>query len=120
MVGEVDHLWGLGFGLGRCELRERSVWPRGSEMVKIDVEGLSQVAFVDDQYPLEQFAAQCSDHPFADRIRRGAGGGLVRIRMPSAAKAASNALVNRESRSRSRNVIVVAHSPRSLSRVRAA
>jgi hypothetical protein len=51
---------------------------------------------------------------------RGAAGGLVRIRMPSAAKTASNALVNREFRSRSRNVIVVARSVRSLSRVRAA
>jgi hypothetical protein len=40
--------------------------------------------------------------------------------MPSAAKTVSNALVNRESRSRSRNVIVVARSVRSLSRVRAA
>jgi hypothetical protein len=27
------------------------------------------VAFVDNQYPVEQFAAQCSDHSFADRIR---------------------------------------------------
>jgi hypothetical protein len=51
---------------------------------------------------------------------RGARGGLVRIRMPSAAKTASNALVNRESRSRSRNLIVVAHSPRSTSRLWAA
>jgi hypothetical protein len=69
MVGEVDHLWRLGFGLGRCELRKRSVWPRGSDMVEVDVEDLPSVAFVDDQYPLEQFAAQRSDHPFADRIR---------------------------------------------------
>jgi hypothetical protein len=40
MVGEVNHLWGLGFGLGRCVLRKRSVWPRGIEMVEVDVEGL--------------------------------------------------------------------------------
>jgi hypothetical protein len=51
---------------------------------------------------------------------RGAAGGLVRIWMPSAAETASNARVNRESRSRSRNVIVVARSVRSLSRVRTA
>jgi hypothetical protein len=41
---------------------------------------------------------------------RGAAGGLVRIRMPSAAKTASNARVNRECRSRSRNVIAAADS----------
>jgi hypothetical protein len=40
--------------------------------------------------------------------------------MPSAAKTASNPLVNRESRSRSRNFRVVARSPRSISRLRAA
>jgi hypothetical protein len=51
---------------------------------------------------------------------RGARAGLVRIRMPSAAKTASNAGVNRESRSRSRNVRVEARSARSISRLRAA
>lgn len=40
MVGEVDHLWRLSFGLGRCELRERSMGPRGIEMVEVEVEGL--------------------------------------------------------------------------------
>jgi len=33
VVGEVDRWWGLGFGLGRCELSECSVWSRGSEVV---------------------------------------------------------------------------------------
>jgi hypothetical protein len=51
---------------------------------------------------------------------RGAAGGLVRIRMSSAAKTASNAVVNRESRSRSRNFTLVAGSARSISRVRVA
>ena len=32
VVGEVDRFWGLGFGLGRCELPQRLVWPRESEM----------------------------------------------------------------------------------------
>jgi hypothetical protein len=36
------------------------------------------VAFVDDQGPVEQFAAQGSNYSFADRVRPG---GLVRIRM---------------------------------------
>jgi hypothetical protein len=35
VIDEVDHVWGLGLGLGRCELRERSVWPRGVEMVQV-------------------------------------------------------------------------------------
>jgi hypothetical protein len=51
---------------------------------------------------------------------RGAWGGLVRIRTLSAAKTASNAAVNRESRSRSRNVMLVARSVRSIIRLRAA
>jgi hypothetical protein len=51
---------------------------------------------------------------------RGALGGLGRIRMPSAVKTASNAVVNRQSRSRSRNLIMVVWSARVISRLRAA
>lgn len=40
--------------------------------------------------------------------------------MPSAAKSASNALINRESRSRSSKVMALARSVRSMSRLRAA
>jgi hypothetical protein len=47
----------------------------------------------------------------------GALGGLGGIRMPSAAKTASKAVVNRQSRSRSRNLIVVAWSARSHQQV---
>jgi hypothetical protein len=36
VIGEVDHWWVLGFGLDRCELPERSVWPRVIEVVQID------------------------------------------------------------------------------------
>jgi hypothetical protein len=36
IVGEVDHSWGLGFVLGRCELRKRPVWPHVVEMVQVD------------------------------------------------------------------------------------
>jgi hypothetical protein len=46
---------------------------------------------------------------------RGALGGLVRIWMPSAAKTASTAVANWESRSRGRNVIMVARSARFVS-----
>jgi hypothetical protein len=51
---------------------------------------------------------------------RGAPGGLVRIRMPSAVNTVSNAWVNRQSRSRSRNVTRVERSAMSISRFRAA
>jgi hypothetical protein len=40
--------------------------------------------------------------------------------MPSAARTASNAVVNRESRSRRRKLMVATRSPRSISRFRAA
>ena len=36
VVGEVDRWWGLGIGLSRWELAERSVWPRGIDMVQVD------------------------------------------------------------------------------------
>jgi hypothetical protein len=38
VVGEVDHVWRLGFGPSWCELLERAVWPRGIEMVQVDRE----------------------------------------------------------------------------------
>jgi hypothetical protein len=39
--------------------------------VQIDREDLAQIAFVDDQNPVEQLAAQGSDHAFANGIRPG-------------------------------------------------
>ena len=36
VVGEVDHGWGLGFGLDRGELPECAVWARGVEMMEVD------------------------------------------------------------------------------------
>jgi hypothetical protein len=35
VIGQVDRVWGLGLGLCRCELRQRSVWPRCVEMVQV-------------------------------------------------------------------------------------
>jgi hypothetical protein len=74
VIGEVDHWWGLGFGLGRCELSEGSVGPCVSDVVQIDREDPVQVAFVDDQDPVEQLTAQGCDHAFADRVRPGRSG----------------------------------------------
>jgi hypothetical protein len=52
MVGQVDHWWGLGFGLGRGELPECLVWC-GVEVLQGDGQDLAQVAFVDDEDPVE-------------------------------------------------------------------
>jgi hypothetical protein len=38
VTGQVDPVWGLGLGLGRCELRQCPVWPRCVEMVQVDRE----------------------------------------------------------------------------------
>ncbi len=35
VAGQVDPVWGLGLGLGRCELRQCAVWPCCVEMVQI-------------------------------------------------------------------------------------
>jgi hypothetical protein len=44
---------------------------------------LAQVLLIDDQQPVENLPAQGADHPFADRVRLGACGGLARTLMPS-------------------------------------
>lgn len=48
VVGEVDHAWGLSFGLERCELSECAVWSCGVEVVQVGGEDAVEVAFVDD------------------------------------------------------------------------
>jgi hypothetical protein len=75
VIGEVDHWWGLGFGLGRCELSEGSVGPRVSEVVQIDREDPVQGALVDDQDPVEQLAAQ----GFRSCVRRSRSPGALRV-----------------------------------------
>jgi hypothetical protein len=35
VIGQVDHVWRLGLGLGRCELRQCPVWPCCVEMVQV-------------------------------------------------------------------------------------
>ena len=38
VAGQVDHAWGTGFGLGRCELGEGPVWSRCIEVVQVNLE----------------------------------------------------------------------------------
>jgi hypothetical protein len=53
MVGQVDHWWGLGFGLGWCKLPECAVWPRRVEVLQVNGQDPAQVAFVGDEDPVE-------------------------------------------------------------------
>ena len=66
---------GLGLGLGRGELRQRAVWPPGIEVVQVDREDPAQVAFVDDQDPVEQLTAQ----GLRSCVRRARSSGALRV-----------------------------------------
>jgi Fic family protein len=37
-LAQIDHAWGTGFGLGRCELGEGPVWSRCIEVVQVNLE----------------------------------------------------------------------------------
>ena len=63
-----------------------------------------EVAAVEDQHPVQQFAADGADPSFGDGVGRGARTGVRRMRMSSLANTASKTAVNLASRSRIRNV----------------
>ena len=58
VVDQVDHLWGLGFGLGRCELSKCPVGSADVEVLEADGQDVTQVLFIDDEDPVEQLPAQ--------------------------------------------------------------
>ena len=58
-----------------------------------------EMAAVDDQHPVQQFAADSCDPSFGDRVRPGCPHGVRRMRMLSLANTASKMLVNLLSRS---------------------
>jgi hypothetical protein len=68
VLSEVD-LRRPGVSLSRCELAEGTVRPGCVVVAQVFGNHLAQVVLIDDQHPVEEFAAQGTDHPFADRVR---------------------------------------------------
>ena len=57
VVGEDDWFGWPGAGLGRGELSEGTVWPRGVVVLQVFGQYLAKVALVDDQQPAGEFPA---------------------------------------------------------------
>ena len=68
MLGEVDLRW-PGVSLSGCELPEGSVRPGGVVVAQVVGQHPAQMVLIDDQQPVEEFAAQGAGDPFADRVR---------------------------------------------------
>ena len=68
MLGEVDLRW-PGVSLSRCELAKGTVRPGGVVVAQVVGQHPAQMVLIDDQQPVEEFAAQGADDPFADRVR---------------------------------------------------
>ena len=79
VVGEVDHWWGLGIGLSRCELTERSVWPRGIDMVQVDREIRRRWRSLTIRILSSSSRRRVPIIRSQIAVARGAAGGLVRI-----------------------------------------
>lgn len=56
-------------GAGWRELLETPVRPCGVEVPQVRGKDAVQMPLVDDQQPIEQFAAETSDHSLANRVR---------------------------------------------------
>jgi hypothetical protein len=54
--------------LSRRELAKGAVWPGCVVVLKVLGQYLAQMVLTDDQQPVEELAAQCTDDPFADGI----------------------------------------------------
>ena len=71
VVGEVDQIRGLAASLSWRELAEGTVRPSGVVVPQVLGQHPVQVVLIDDQQPVEEFPAQGTDNPFADRVRPG-------------------------------------------------
>jgi hypothetical protein len=70
VVGEVDRFGWPGVGLGRGELAEGTMRPGCVVVLLVFGQHSSQVLFIDDQQPVQEFTAQGTDDSLADRVGR--------------------------------------------------
>jgi hypothetical protein len=89
VLGEVDLRWSA-MSVSWWQLAQGAVWQGGVVVRQVLAQYPAQVALADDQQPVEDFAPQGPDDPFADSVALGACGGLARILMPPARKTAPN------------------------------
>ena len=89
-------------------LVERPVWPVGVVVIGVLAEDEPQMPFTSDQHPVQTFAAGAPDLALGDRVRARRRTGVLTMRTPAAVTTASKAAVNLVSRSRIRNLRVVA------------
>ena len=68
---EVDRFRRIGVSLSRGELAEGTVRPGLVIVPQVLGQHPSQVALIDDQYPVQELPAQGADDPLADRVRPG-------------------------------------------------
>jgi hypothetical protein len=74
-------------------------------MTDVNPEDAFEVPSVDDQDPVETFAADCADPPFDEGVRPGCAYGVRIVRMPPERNTSSKAAVNVLPRSWIRNRI---------------
>jgi hypothetical protein len=70
VLGEVDLRW-PGVSLSRRQLAQGAMWPGCAVVGQVLGQQLAQVVLADDEQPVEELAAQCPYHPFADGVRSG-------------------------------------------------
>lgn len=68
VVGEVDRFGWPGVGLGRGKLAEGTMRSGCVVVLLVFGQHSSQVLFIDDEQPVEEFTAQGADYPFADGV----------------------------------------------------
>jgi hypothetical protein len=92
---------------GRRFLVQRPVRPVGVVVIDVLTKDQPQMPFACDQHPVQALVAGAGDPPLGDSVRPGRPGVLM-IHVPAAVRTASNAAVNLASRSRIRNLKLLA------------
>jgi len=70
VLGEV-YLRRSAMSVSWWQLAKGAVWPGGVVVRQVFAQYLAQVALADDEQPVEEFAPQGPDDPFADGVRSG-------------------------------------------------